>query len=115
MNLKIRLTPCGFKEIFYFYDFLLYLDYLIRNKKENDQHIMTYSEKFLVLKLLHLDSSLNNKDNIAIHISLIKPKLVEACILNKITKKHWIIQVNESDDIKIMSISKKDNKDMVVT
>ena len=110
MSFKFRLTPCESKEIYYFYDFLIYLDYLIRNKKENDQFIITYGEKFLVLKLLHIDSSLDNKDNIAINIISIKPNLIEAGILNKITKKHWLIQINELDDIKILSVSKKKNK-----
>ena len=109
MSFKFRPTPCGSKEIYYFYDFLIYLDDLIRNKKKNDQLIITYGEKFLVLKLLHIDSSLDNKDNIAINIVSMKANLIEAGILNKITKKHWVIQVNELDNIKVLSVSKKKN------
>lgn len=112
MNFKIRNTPCGSKEIFYFYDFLLYFEFLIRNKKENDQLIITYGEKFLILKLLHIDSSLDNKDKIAIHIFSIKPNLIEAGILNKITKRHWVIQINEMDDIKVLSVSNKESKEI---
>ena len=59
--------------------------------------------------MLHIDSSLDNKDNIAINIVSMKANLIEAGILNKITKKHWVIQVNELDNIKVLSVSKKKN------
>lgn len=108
MNFKIRTTPCGSEEIYYFYDFLVYLDFLIRNKRKNDKLVKDNSEKFLLLRLLHLDESLNNKDNIAIHIVSIKPNLIEANILHTVIKKQWIIQVNEYDDISILSVSNKE-------
>ena len=106
MNYEFRNTPCGDKELYYFYDFLIYLNFLIRKTKPNDNLVNMFCKKFLILRLLHIDESLDNENKIAINVISIKHDLIKARIRNKITNIIFVIEINKSDDIKLLSKKK---------